>query len=60
MAQYKKFCKKHSFRYSSVECPFCLKERICHFLPKSEVVEEDRQPTENEIKALIEKFGKNI
>ena len=59
MAQRKKFCNKHSYRYVGVECPFCLKERISHFLPKVETIErDDRPPTENELNALKEKFGK--
>jgi hypothetical protein len=40
MAQRKKLCRKHSFYYRGVECPFCLRERVGKFMPKTEIKDE--------------------
>lgn len=58
MERKRKFCEKHSFYFRSVECPFCLKERISRFIPKEKTLLEDRPATEIEIIALINKFTK--
>lgn len=57
VARRKKFCSKHSFYYSGVECPFCLKERVSKFMPKVETQSEDRPATDNELNALMDKFN---
>ena len=59
MAQRKKFCRKHSFYYRDVECPFCLRERVGKFMPKTEIKDE-REATESELAALLEKFNTKI
>lgn len=60
MEQRKRLCRKHSFYYRGVECPFCLKERVSRFIPKTEIKEEDREATELELAALLNKFNGKI
>lgn len=60
MEQRKRLCRKHSFYYSGVECPFCLKERVSRFMPKTEIKEEDREATELELASLLNKFNGKI
>lgn len=57
MAVKKKFCNKHSFYYGGVECPFCLKERVEKFIVKTELQDKNREPTENELAELLNKFN---
>jgi len=57
MALKKKFCNKHSFYYRGVECPFCLIERVEKFMVRTEIEEKNREPTENELAKLLNKFN---
>lgn len=57
----KNFCARHSFYYSGHNCPFCVKDKsesyARRFVPVKEI---DRQPTEVELSALVEKYNRKI
>ena len=55
----KKLCEVHFFKYSGVECPFCVQERVSKFLVKKPETEKkvSGEITEDMIEKLKNKFS---